>query len=1276
MAEFPLQNINNLSSDLLESLAKELRPLTDFQAGIAEELLQFVVDGTSESSVLNLAGFDSAASALGLSSTGRWGDKNVKQRMKERALLLRPENAESVPADFWLRLAQLYSAARKTETGQPTKVDYWPVDLEYLLREIVAASELDPRGRQSRPRWTCDELVELWAAAGSDAEALMTGFLDPVAQHSLLQGAMLVSPIGGMKVADGILGIPGLLAQYPTSVASMLTNATADRRVGLLNELEDYRFDFVAIVGTVVELAVGTAKTVREVSAKLLTKVAESARESLEAFLRDGDAGQRNEAAAMLWRLFGPPSADVLLAHAENEKSKRVVRTIRRLTASESISTEPVASTENASTDNSSTENESWPPRVDPVNIPLGEVELTPIGREGVAKYLADCHAKASSEHERAVERFNRPDRPQWMTKPREPSPLGEQQVKEVLQFIEGKSKSLANRGYWRQLCHFSNPNGPWFKPPHFELVHTMRLQYAMGHVEAGRRGQDLHWFDTQTLEAYRANCEQRFGMRELDQALTSLPRFEPGDAMRGYLGADTDWMSFCDWEPEAIWPAFVDQLEMLKGYFGPSPNRSGNYINRDYSWPYRRRNAFRVLGMFPQVPPGFVSMLWELALGESKTDRPLAQSALATVEGRVPRSIDALTDGKQAIRAAAAEWLAELGDTSAIEPLKQVFRKEKQEVVKAALMIALEKLGADVGEFLDRDQLSKQAEAGLKKKPPKGMEWVPLAGYPQLTWEDNNKAVSPEVIRWWIVQSVKQKNPACNPLMRRYLSLCRQNEAAEFGYFVLSTWINYDSQTLSHDEAMEQAKLMASNMWKTFGASNWAQTQYKHDINNLTMEIYQTKTHECLNSAIGQKGMLSIVSAVGDRRCVALAEQYIRRWYGQRAAQCKALLEVLSWLDDPLAIQVLLSIANRFRTKSIQKAAHEYVQELAERQGWTVEQLADRTIPDGGFQREQDEQGLPIGEVAKLVVDYGSRTFEIQLDDELKPVISKEDGKTVKNLPAPAKDDDEELVKAAKKAYTTAKKTVKEVVKRQTERLYEAMCTAREWPLEDWQRYIAWHPIVGKLCCQLVWLLQTDDDSTISFRPLEDGTYTNVDDESIELPVARRVRVAHTCCLTPEVANAWRTHLEDYDVAALFPQFRQEVYVLSDDKKNARSLDDFEGYMSTAFKLRSGATKLGYVRGEIEDGACFVSYHKYFLSLEIQAVLEFTGSFVPEEDISVALTNLSFATYRPNSPGTIQAIPLQKIPPVLLSECYNDIKQIADAGGGYDVQWQSKSYM
>ena len=470
-------------------------------------------------------------------------------------------------------------------------------------------------------------------------------------------------------------------------------------------------------------------------------------------------------------------------------------------------------------------------------------------------------------------------------------------------------------------------------------------------------------------------------------------------------------------------------------------------------------------------------------------------------------------------MRAAAAEWLGKLGDKSAVEPLKAAFVKEKSEVTKGTIMHALDELGASVDEFLDRDKLLEEAKSGMAKKLPKGMEWVPLDGLPKVHWQDTGKQVDAKIVQWWIVQCIQQKSPTCGPLLKRYLSMCKPPDAVNLSKFVLSSWIGRDTAVLSVEDSTARAKDTADKQWAQYGTSTWFTDRYKGNKENLYKEIFNNLQNQCLYSAIEQKGMLALACVAGDGDSVKLCEKFIRKSYGTRAAQCRCLIEVLSWIEHPLALQTMLSIANRFRTKSIKEMAQEHVQAIADRKGWTIDELADRTIPDGGFARPVNEDNEPIGDEAILELDYGARQFQSRLNDELEPVIFvKGETKPIKALPAPGKSDDEEKAKEAKKQFSDAKKVVKEVVKRQTERLYEAMCTQRSWRFADWKLYLAAHPVVGRLCVRLVWAAFSAVDNGDKpeflgcFRLLEDGSLTNEKDEGVTLPDNVNVVLAHSC--------------------------------------------------------------------------------------------------------------------------------------------------------------------
>lgn len=800
-----------------------------------------------------------------------------------------------------------------------------------------------------------------------------------------------------------------------------------------------------------------------------------------------------------------------------------------------------------------------------------------------------------------------------------------------ILDFMEGKTLDLgaARIEPFYQFEDGVKKEDLFSQDLELEPVHVVRLLYSINQIRTRRHNNhDYIFFARQELlDNYRKTCGKSFGLNELDIMVAGLPdsASKPGRVLQGYLYRNNESTQFCDWEPEAIWPAFENETQVLLEALTES-RRLTSYSQE------RRQAAYKVLATFPVLPIDCHAVLWEAAFDEGKTDQKFAQRALDTVPDKLPTIIERLKDTKQAVRVAAADWLGRLGDRSAITPLINAIREETAEVAKVVMLVNLKRFGAEIDEFVDREKLLEEAKKGLSNKRPKGMDWIPLECLPVVHWSDSGEPVAQEILQWWVVQAVQIKLPDSNPLLQCYLSMCRKSDAQRFASFILYTWIDGDTRGI----------------------------------------------------AANQKGMLSIVSAAGGDDCAKKCESYIKKWYGQKLAQCKALVIVLAHLDSKVALQILLSIANRFKTRTIRDLARLYVDQMAEKCGWSLVQLADRTVPDGGFARPLDEEGAPLaGSEAILELDFGPRQFIVKLDDSLNPVLlNKADGKVLKSLPIPGKSDDAEKAREAKKDFSDGKKVVKEVIKKQKERLYEAMCTQRAWSFEDWKLYLAEHPIVGRLCTRLIWNAyerpQNEKDEPLflnSFRLIEDGSLTDNADEVLELKSDNLIKLAHTCNLEPQAEIAWKKHLQDYDVEPLFQQLDRVPWEPPESIDSVYEINEFEGHMISALRLRSKAERLGYSRGAIGDDGIFTCFHKEFASLGFDAVIEFSGGRSGPADSQVAL--ICFCFY-PHSKAKDYCqdvkINIGSVPPVLLAECYNDIKQIAADGNGYNENWKEVS--
>jgi hypothetical protein len=711
------------------------------------------------------------------------------------------------------------------------------------------------------------------------------------------------------------------------------------------------------------------------------------------------------------------------------------------------------------------------------------------------------------------------------------------------------------------------------------------------------------------------------------------------------------------EWRKEDVWPFVAQHVQVVERYLL-------GLAETDYS--FSRAMLYEAVASLPTPPPRLINALFTVALGQGKSERPMAQEALASLPNKEARIIAALSDGKSEVRMVAAQWLGRLRHEPAIVALEKAVAVEKHDTAKGAMLDALQALGRPVEHYLKRESLLPEARKMLAKGLPKELEWVPWDALPEVHWADDGSAVPPEVLKWMLGQACRAKTAEPNAVLRKYCAMFESRDRERFGQWVLDQWLREDVAPIPPEEAHKLAQTSASQTFNYM--TSHPQYYQNHPLLGKTeaemMASYLPGfLRQPRGSASGSKGVLAVAAACAGERAAAPVARYIKEWYGTRAHQGKALITMLAWIEHPSATQVMLAIGNRFRTKSIQEEASRQAEILAERKGWTLAELADRTIPSAGF----DENG-------ELELSYGNRAFIAKLLPDFKIELFNPEGKKVASLSEPRQDDDAERAKESKKALSAARKEIKGIVEMQTERLYEALCTGRDWSYADWNDYLNRHPVVRHLAQRVIWLQHENGAVLASFRPLDDGTLTNVDDEPVTLAPEARVRVAHDSLMTPELVSRWQQHLTDYEIAALFQQLGKGTYELPANKQDARQVDDFKGHLLQSYALRGRSGKLGYQRGPAEDGGWFHVYEKRYPTLGLTAVVEFTGSPLPEENRTVALLSLSFSSSEGKNSWERSQIPLKKIPRVLLSESYNDLRLMAAEGTGFDPDWEKKS--
>ncbi|HET7431604.1 MAG TPA: DUF4132 domain-containing protein [Nocardioides sp.] len=1085
---------------------------------------------------------------------------------------------------------------------------HWP---ELMLSQALSTS------RAGGPTaLTFADLERIAAEDGADAAALLRAFFEvpPYARYER------------NSVRDNLGRLPGLgdaLVGHVSLVASVLTSSSVDDRlaaVAVLRTLDDQRL--ATFAEPLADAATTTSTQVRDAVRPVLARLGDAAVVPLRALATDAKPEQRAQALELLLTTR-PDQRAWALEQAGADRAASVRAVAARWEAAEHA--------------------EAAPPEALP---PLPPPTSWAIPRE-VADRVAHEVAEAAAEALVAVNRAHAAARQKWPQSAHYAQiPLpGPSDVRDLARALAADRPPPLGEVDLGRPHHTAPRLSHLFQQRGYDAVCALQVMAALG------------WFDlrAQGFRPYVA-------VLEAIHARTGGPDLLTIQAMLDELGVDGTaevWTAYRaswgprlgrDWPDDHVWPFFAHHLDWVLEHAS----------SRQQTWGTDDHALFAAIATFPSPPARLVDHLYALAVGPRKTDRSPAQAALERHPQRANRAAAALQDGKGEVRLVAAQWLARIADPAVLPALQAAWKKEKQDVVRGALLDALVAIGEDAETYLDPEATTATAEKFVAKGLPAALSWLDWDAVPEVTWASSGDPVPRVVVQWLCATAVKAKSPEPDAVLRQYAALFDVAGRERLAVHLLSAWIGEDVRPIPAAEAEQRAAQNAASFHSWYSTSPTS-PYAGMSVEQLTAALLPGFLRTPAGSATASKGLLAVVAACGGRDVVPPAERFLREWYGQRAAQGKALIGMLAWVDHPSATQLVLSIGSRFRTKSFQDEAVRQAEALAERKGWTVDELADRTIPTAGF----DDDGV-------LELSFGPRTFTAHLRPDLTVELHDPDGKTIKTLPAPRQSDDAEQAKEAKKAFTAAKKELKGIATLQTQRLYEALCTERSWPADDWERYLLRHPVVGPAVRRLVWVATPEEGDAVVFRPLDDGSLTDADDDEVTLPADARIRVAHDSVLTDEQVEQWSAHLADYEVTPLFEQLGRGVHAVTPEMRSARELTDFTGHLLEAFALRGRAGKLGYTRGQAEDAGWFFGYDKRFPTLGIVATIAFTGNGLPEENRTVALKELSFRRETPD--GRRADLTLGDVPAVLVSECWHDLRLLAAEGSGFDPDWEKKT--
>ncbi len=1219
-------------------VAADLKRLDDIKPGTADKAVNYVLDGRDETVLATISSGGGKQLEVGEAYLHHKSPTPARRRLLAQQRPLDPE--------FSLRYTEVLLASCPNLPDSAAGSDKANSKVRVFFSEVFGG--MRDSGYGWRPNavkpvekpLTLADAVRMTELLGGSIEDLVDVAYNKRSEYGVLGGSVYRSAID-MKP---------LFEQHPEACITAARRLSAAARAVVVKVLRNFGVTEQPLYeDLVLDMAGDSSKAVREAAGAVLTAMQSPAveKKAIER-LQKGKVAMRAGMVEYLAKIGTDSALDALRAHKAKEKTARVVAAIDTALA---VSEEAVA--ELAANDDAKGYQSLDGERVDipPLEaLPAGEpVKFGDADRAELAQIVADENERIkerNAETKRKGYKFQAP-----LISTRLPSrivdalnaseALKSNKSQTALAFLTwGVGSKWASRALARmpvtqalrisalQTNMITDAFSSWSRGafsscvknflagPHGDLRHLERIEIAAGATV---------WTGWGSRRKTRKVRRGDFARSLIEDSYN-------------YYGDQMDAVP-----AEKIWPYVAEHLDIVDEAFGLRP-QTGDRVNKVA--------AIRLLRRLPATPARYFRPLLDVATGETKAGRLEARQMLRTAPNVEQHIVALLDDSRQAVRAGAAEWIAARDERDAIPALYKRLKKEKSELAQAAMLTALKRLGEDLSELFSPEILLDKAEKGLKRAKLDKLDWMALEHLPAVYYRDDSR-VPGDVLKWWLFLAVKLKQPGGNALFENYLEQLRPDSAETFSTWILDSWVNYDTGRPTEEDGNAHANRGAKSHWDMM--KRW----YKeYTLEQAFADIKRNFMSNYLHSGAATKGLLGLASKASPTVAADRVRSYLKN-HGSRTSQSSALLEMLAAAGDPVSLQVIIAAATRLKQKGVQKFAGTLVERVAEAKNWSMDELADRTIPSAGL----DEDG-----VLELPCGPDSKPYRARVNESLVLEISNPDGKKVKSLPA-APDD---TTKASKKALSESRRELKQVVAMQSARLYEALCSGRRWTLEDWLSDLHGHPVIRKLTERIVWVgLDASGEMAATFRPTAEGDYTDARDEDVDIEAFTAIRIAYGAEMPVDVGEEWAAHLTDYEIETLFTQFGRTMLTLADDAGDKVRIEDRKGWLTDTFTFRGAATKLGYERGEAMDAGYFNEYTKGFMSAGVIAVIEFSGNCLPEENVPAAMMSMSFEKYTAGRRGGT-AIKLADVPPVLLSECWNDYRAMV-AKAAYDEKWEQK---
>ncbi|MDE5823625.1 MAG: DUF4132 domain-containing protein, partial [Lachnospiraceae bacterium] len=530
------------------------------------------------------------------------------------------------------------------------------------------------------------------------------------------------------------------------------------------------------------------------------------------------------------------------------------------------------------------------------------------------------------------------------------------------------------------------------------------------------------------------------------------------------------------------------------------------------------------------------------------------------------------LASKKQKTRGFAIMVLEEWLNTAHLEEVKAALAKEKNKKLAAQLQALAEEL-EDAGTKDNQQGQFKRTEEQLAADIYKGnrkrkVEWVQDMTLPIVHFQDQMSFDS---------DTTNGQDAA----------------SAEYMLSILATYADMEILGVNQNAKKLTAPLVPQEL-----------TAYMRALYNGWIEA---------GAEAKKRWVLYAVALHSNAEMIGELHRQIKDWADHsRGAIAAETVRALALNGSSQALLLVDQMARKFKSNQVKNAAKKALSEAAAALGISKEELEDRIVPDFGFNAQLER-----------VFDYGTRTFSVRLNVSLEIEVYDENGKKLKSMPKPGKQDDADKAAQAQDEMKQLKKQLKLVVASQKLRMEQALSTARYWKADKWRALFVQNPIMHQFAVGLIWGTYEEGQLKDTFRYMEDGSFNTMEEDEYTLPESRVIGLVHPLELSEDIIAAWQEQLSDYEITQPVEQLERPIYQITEEEKGAQKLTRFYGKELNGLSLSGKLLTQGWVRGEILDAGFFDNFYRS--DSEFGAKLMFSGCSVGYENEDVTIDDLYF---------------------------------------------------